>query len=287
MGRILEIGRPASPVGAAAASVRLIPDGAVNPLDLAVPRPEDEARLSHAGRGDRVWLTVDDPLSPKHAVAVARVARPTTVTARLVTLLAALALGIAVAAVAARWRPQRFLVGSDNRYSNSQCQLVLWFGALAVIYASTCALRIWALGLDFIGGVNIPTNLLVLTGLSALTFGGAKIVATQKQDSANQAAAAVGVAGIAPAIKTNALQPVWRDLVTTDMGHADFGDFQMMLVAVSAVVIFVLSAFHFLGALDVSATTVLPDVDTTLLGAFGVGQGAYLIKKAALPIGQG
>jgi len=31
----------------------------------------------------------------------------------------------------------------------------------------------------------------------------------------------------------------------------------------------------------------LPDVDTTLLSGFGIGQGAYLIKKLAAPLGKG
>jgi MoxR-like ATPase len=38
---------------------------------------------------------------------------------------------------------------------------------------------------------------------------------------------------------------------------------------------------------DIVRATTLPDVDTALLGGFGVGQGAYLIKKAALPNGVG
>jgi hypothetical protein len=31
----------------------------------------------------------------------------------------------------------------------------------------------------------------------------------------------------------------------------------------------------------------LPDVDTALLPGFGIGQGAYLVKKAATPLGKG
>jgi hypothetical protein len=37
----------------------------------------------------------------------------------------------------------------------------------------------------------------------------------------------------------------------------------------------------YLRVLDLSATVTLPDVDGTLLAAFGLGQGAYLMKKAA------
>jgi hypothetical protein len=127
------------------------------------------------------------------------------------------------------------------------------------------------LGWDFIGGVGLPQNLVVLTGLSAFTFGGAKVITAQK-DPAKRAA-------------TNS--NILNDLVQNDKGKADLGDFQMMLIVVSAVVIFVLSSFHFLATLTLETPISLPDADTTLLSGFGIGQGAYLIKKAALKAGEG
>jgi hypothetical protein len=42
---------------------------------------------------------------------------------------------------------------------------------------------------------------------------------------------------------------------------------------------------HYVGAISLTATTSLPDVDTTILSTFGLGQGAYLAKKAAGNIG--
>jgi len=78
-----------------------------------------------------------------------------------------------------------------------------------------------------------------------------------------------------------------RDLVTNDSGQADFGDFQMILITAAAVVIFLLSACYFLGMLSFETNVTLPDIDTTLLSTFGLGQGAYLLKKAALKLGDG
>jgi hypothetical protein len=49
----------------------------------------------------------------------------------------------------------------------------------------------------------------------------------------------------------------------------------------------VAASFHFLGKLALASPITLPDVDTALLATFGIGQGAYLFKKAALPLGQG
>jgi hypothetical protein len=184
------------------------------------------------------------------------------------------------ALVLTRGRPQSFMIGVDNRYSNSQVQLTLWFGALATVYAAAVALRVVYLGWDYVGGVGATTNVMALTGLSALSFGGAKVITGQK---VADAAAAGQLAPKPPAAKPNLL----TDLVQDDSGRADLGDFQMLLITLTAVAIFVAASFHFLMALRAENPTTLPDVDTTLLSSFGLGQGAYLLKKAASPVGQG
>ena len=88
--------------------------------------------------------------------------------------------------------------------------------------------------------------------------------------------------------KSSAQNPnLLTDLFQNDRGDADFGDFQMILITLAAVGIFVSSCFAFLGNLWPDASITLPDIDTTLLSAFGVGQGAYLVKKAAMKPGDG
>ena len=54
----------------------------------------------------------------------------------------------------------------------------------------------------------------------------------------------------------------------------------MVLITLVAALTYVVQVFLFLRALDLSASVTLPDVDSTLLAAFGLGQGAYLMKKA-------
>jgi hypothetical protein len=131
-----------------------------------------------------------------------------------------------------------------------------------------------------LGNVAIPAHVAALTGLSALTFGGAKIITVQKVDAAAQA-------GLAPA-KSTALRPhLLTDLFVNDKGAADLGDFQMILITVVAVIIFMLTALHQLGTLLSAQASSLPDIDTSLLTSFGIGQGAYLVKKAALKAGDG
>jgi hypothetical protein len=264
-----------------------------------------------------------------------------------------LVVGLAAAAVlgAAIWatfgHPTHFLIGVDRRYSNSQCQLALWFGLAATMYVALVALRVHYLGPDFLDGVALTANVMTLSGLSALTFGAAKAVSAQKAETASNEAApkiaaaaetAAQTAGVAPTIvaalkdaitKTGsdkaaamasqvltaasataavttavdtavratvkefnpdrkADKPnLHRDLFQNSDGEVDLGDFQMILITVGAAIIWGVSCFTAMGTLAYQVHVTLPDVDTTLLAGFGIGQGAYLVKKAALPLGKG
>jgi hypothetical protein len=66
-----------------------------------------------------------------------------------------------------------------------------------------------------------------------------------------------------------------------DRGTADLDDFEMILIALAAAAIFLLTRTLF------ETQVTLTDVDTTMLSGFGLGQGTYLIKKAALKAGEG
>ena len=200
---------------------------------------------------------------------------------------------------------RRLLIGDDNRYSNSKCQMALWFGMLAVTYLSATYLR-WVVSgyqADFAGGVNIPKNLLLLSGISVFSFGAAKGITSNKQAVANAAmnapapsatiVAAEDGKGVAaavvptapagpppPAIKTEACQPRFpRDLLCDDLGNPDIGDYQMVAVTVIAVGVYVTQILGFLGSIQLLHHVTVPDVDSTILATFGLGQGAYLVKK--------
>ena len=277
-GVIQAIGVEPSKLGANSNQLTVLPDGAAGPVILTVDRPADKQALDLGARpGDRVWLTVDDPLDPQHVVQITRIARPVPTPQRIIALVGAFAVIAALAALATSGKPWRFLVGDDNRLSNSQTQLVAWFGVVAVVYGATLILRAWFLGWDFMGGISMTTNVLAMTGLSGLSFGAAKMVAVQKGPTAP----APTDAPAAP------VRPKFTDLFLNDYGDADLGDFQMILISLAAAIIFACASWQFLTLLDIVKTTTLPDIDTALLGSFGVGQGAYLIKKAALPAGVG
>ena len=68
------------------------------------------------------------------------------------------------------------------------------------------------------------------------------------------------------------------DLFHDDAGYVDLGDVQMLVGAALALVVFALQVAGFLAQLPLAAST-LPDVDSTLLATFGLGQAAYLTKK--------
>jgi len=128
------------------------------------------------------------------------------VTYRLLVFAACAFSLLGLAAAVTRGAPLKFIVGMDNRYSNSKFQVALWFWILFSTYLTVVVLRVVYAGWDFFGGVNIPQNLLVLSGLSVLTYGGAKAITTAKVNAAaNPAPVAVAAApstatvGVAPA----------------------------------------------------------------------------------------
>jgi hypothetical protein len=89
-------------------------------------------------------------------------------------------------------------------------------------------------------------------------------------------------AGRLDALKQPASRPQRAtDLVLDDAGNPDIGDFQMLLITLIAAITYIVQLFMFLGILEMHAKIEIPDVDSTLLAAFGLGQGAYLAKKAA------
>lgn len=214
------------------------------------------------------------------------------------------------------------VLGEDNRYSNSKFQMALWFFVVIAAYLAVVWLRA-ANGACIL--VNIPQNLLLLSGMSVLTFGGAKVItsgnsdptATKKAadakaeaDSAKQASEAAkrDDASNAEDLKTKAENAAsnaksmaddkgtgkksynsndpqfWKDLLQNDHGKADFGDFQMLVVTFLAICVYGYQIYEFMAHVDMVNSVMLPDVDTTILSVFGLGQGAYLAKKAA---GQG
>jgi hypothetical protein len=173
-----------------------------------------------------------------------------------------------------RGRTRWLLIGEDNRYSNSKFQLTIWFWTLISVYAAAIVLRVGRGGWGLVGGVDIPQNLLVLSAMSAMSFAGAKQITTSRIS----ALSSLGSTRIKPPSRSGPHFP--SDLVTDDSGHRpDIGDFQMLVVTLLAIAVYLVQVTNWLHTVPLTPTTLLPDVDRTLLGTFGIGQGAYLAKK--------
>jgi len=268
---------------------KIVCDGKVFRLkvnDLAV---RAKVKVFHVG--DHVRVDIKGPEELQDIFGAWSV--PVCATNRLLTLAAWALFLIGFATAVTKGSPLKFIISpEDNRYSNSKFQIALWFWVLLSTYGAAVVLRLWYAGWDFFGAVNIPENLLVLSGLSAITYGGAKAITTRKVD---EAAHPVNLPG---AVVSRAPDPnpknrqlpgqerFFRDLLQNDAGDFDFGDFQMLVVTLVAVGMYLTLIFNFLGTIEFLKTAKLPDVDTTILAAFGVGQGAYLAKKAGGEVGK-
>jgi hypothetical protein len=268
----------------------------------------------HLGDHIRVNFTPAEATKPAVVTEIAGIAAPKVSTGlRLGMLLVSFLITFLLGTVLTMGHPLKLILGLDNRYSNSKLQAALWFWVLMTTYLEFLFFRIAVGGLDFLGGISIPQNLLLLSGMSAVTFVGAKGITTAKANAAADAKAAAVVqtkkddapvtVAVAAAPDSVAIaeppaptpitalprgksmlaagqQNLFKDLFQNDLGDFDLGDFQMVVVTMLAVGTYMLAVHHTLGSVELSATTTLPDLDTTILSAFGLGQGAYLAKKA-------
>jgi hypothetical protein len=228
--------------------------------------------------GDAVDVTLNGA-KPETALALAPAVITLTWGDRLGTFGGVLFLLFIIATGATEGDPRKLIIGADGRYSNSKTQVAFWSAAVLAAYLADVMLRAKAGGSDFFGHVNIPNNLLVLSGLSALTFGGAKAITTAKVNAMTDAG------NLSPKGQGDA--NILTDLFQNDRNETDIGDFQMILITAIAVVMFCVTFLNYLATIELTAVATLPDVDTTLLSMFGIGQGAYLVKKLASNPGDG
>jgi hypothetical protein len=255
---------------------------------LSVPK-ELQVALKPYRSGDRVRVTY----SPGAAQAQLKdiswqgIEGSVPVLQRLGALLFPLLLLPLLLGIFTKGDPRRLYVGLDGRYSNSKFQMVVWFWVLVSTYLAATLLRAAYSGWAYVGGVNIPENLVVLSGLSAFTFAAAKGITVAKVDlngNAKQPAAAGPLppgAGVTVIKKPPVTLPGAGDLTHDDYGDLDLGDSQMLVITVLAILVYLAQVVAFLGVIEFRREVTLPDVDTTILTLFGVGQGAYLTKKVA------
>ena len=244
------------------------------PVTFSVKEPKFQAILLDLSKGDLVNLDYD--VSTKEVTSLSVATISVDLWLRLFILIITGFLLYFFTAFVVRSTGKNLndiFVGQDKRLSNSKSQMSIWFFVVIVSYISFNVLRVLNGGLGFVGGISIPENLLVLSGISAVTYGGAKVI-TQSQVNSK------------PGSKEDALEKAgFKDFVTDDDGNTDFGDLQMSFITLLAVVVYLLQFFDFLGTLELQHLVTLPNVDTTILSVFGFSQGAYLTKKTAQATG--
>ena len=159
------------------------------------------------------------------------------------------------------------IIGRDGRYSNSQFQAVIWYFIFLTALISTGLLRISRGGPLLAGNILIPPGLLSLTGLSAAVFVGAAAITASNVAS--------GRVTKPPTDRPRLLQ----DLFYNDVGEFELADFQSALVTMIAAIGYLVILLGYLSSLPLMQDR-LPEVDSSILAIFGIGQVAYLAKKS-------
>src|SRR5262249_51993505 len=124
--------------------------------------PVDDAsarqRLGDALPGDILQIDVDQIDNPQHVTRLVTISRTVPWLWRILALAAGFAIVWFAAMLCTAVRPVRFLVGADNRYSNSKVQVAMWFSAVLAAYLATVILRVAVWGWDYLGGVEFTAN---------------------------------------------------------------------------------------------------------------------------------
>jgi hypothetical protein len=273
---------------------------------VEVPAEQREA-VRRFVPGDAVWTRL--ARDPDRVLALRPVSRPVSRARRSRAILAAVGV-LALCLGFLRWygvSVHRLLVGKDGRYSNSKVQAALWFAVFVIVYAAAWWIRAWESGWALVRSPGIPLNLAILSGLSALTYYGATAITKRRVEQEMETIrAAQGGGPPAPPPEPGADSPpppsarlvklrveaerrvkppaaapdLVADLVSDDKGHPDIGDVQMLVVTLLAVATYLVQAFTWLSTVELVQAVDLPDVGSTILTLFGIGQGAYLAKKS-------
>lgn len=252
---VLKIDRRSDPAKWQEVQLAVQDDGLVSLLERF--DPDDQVEITQEGNTLR-------------EIAILRVSIP--LFERLLALLGTAGLLVLASLLLTRRQFHRFIVGADNRYSKSKLQIAFWFLLTMSVYLSTLWLRFRSGFPPLVGGVAIPENLLLLSGISALTFSGAKGIVQSRQNNAR-------ATGDRAEIRQPADKPRPSDLFTNDAGVPDLGDFQMVVITLIAGLVYTSQVVSFFAVVDLCAEVSIPDVDATLLGIFGISHGAYLTKK--------
>jgi predicted cobalt transporter CbtA len=247
---------------------------------VSAMRQGDGIRATYVREGGMNGAEGDNQVKVNHVKSLEWQSKPVGRGARWLSLIVAVVVLFILAYIFTKGHPTHHYLGKDNSYSISKFQTFLWFWLVISAYLAIVSHRIAAAGWSYVGGVDIPPNLLILSGISVLTFTAAKAITAGKAEKAEEAEKTEKPED-QQGFKKPAEEPKISDLVCDDENKPDLGDFQMVAITILAVIIYAISAVEFMENIEFRRVVTMPDVDATLLSIFGLGQAAYLGKKAA------
>ena len=212
-----------------------------------------------------------------------------------------------------------FFIGEDDTTSKSKAQASVWLLLVLSVFLTAFVLRLWH-GDWLFGSIAMPTNLALLAGISGVTFVGAKAIRaskeslalaeknknlqalaqkngelktakddlvkapgnTQLQAKVDALDAEIKLLG-QPTSSTGSKSNTGSELSQDDRGNLSLGDFQMVMVTLVALFVYLMRTFNFLGGMDLTSSLELPDIDGSIVTLFGISHGTYLANKAATP----
>ncbi len=183
----------------------------------------------------------------------------------LVGFLALALLYFLICLPARAWNPLKICLGFDGRLSTSKLQFFLWTVVVLFSYVVLYTARVESS--KPLALASLPDNLLLAMGLSVATMTAAKGIT-----SSYAASGRINK----PILATSRL--CFADIFQDDSGSPDLTKIQMMSWTLVALCAFLYSVLAAVGALPDKFA--LPDIDTALMVLMGLGQGAYVTKKA-------
>ncbi len=176
------------------------------------------------------------------------------------------------------------LIGADGKLSTSKCQFWIWTEVVlfAYVFLFTSHLqggRPWPSPAP-----KIPTDVLILMGLSVATAATAKAIASGQPNAADQAKAATAAAAV---VKSQGNAPAstarFAELVTDNQGGgvSSFSKIQMLTWSIVAAAVYVVTAVMARSGFVDATALAYPDVDAALVVLVGLGHGAYIGNKIA------
>ena len=172
-------------------------------------------------------------------------------------------------AVGRTWRFWVLAEGQDGRLSTSKAQWQLWTVAVAFSYVAIYGAR--AVHGDHSPLSTVPQNVLIALGFSSVTMAGAKGITTSY--------VAQGKTVKADPVGSSRL----TDLVVDDTGASDLSKTQLLIWTLIAIGVFITNVVYQIGDIyytgATTASSSVPDIDTTLMILSGLAMGGYLGKK--------